>query len=228
MTDPDRGSRKRVAPEAITDDTPWRLLVAVRHTRVEKPRGICLGRTPLTLARSYLEEQREIAKELRTTGDLPGRPLAGGVIYTSPLERCRTLAGDLGVALGYPVREDSRLLEFDYGLWEGRPWEEIPREETEPWMENWQTRSPPGGESLPEMINRVQTFCEDLPGEGSALAITHEGVLRCLEHLFAHTDLDDFFRDSLPCGVIRRYRLPLPSHRLRPPPLTPGTGQTGP
>ncbi|SIQ07858.1 alpha-ribazole phosphatase [Alkalispirochaeta americana] len=187
------------------DESP--LLVAIRHTRVEKPPGMCLGRTPLPLAESYDQERKVILENLRKI------PLAGAIIHTSPLERCRILAGDLGSALGYAVQEDPQLLEFDYGLWDGRPWEDIPREETHPWMENWQTHPTPGGESLPMMIERVRAFCADLPGDTPTLAVTHEGVLRCLEYLFAGSGagagLENFFERPLPFGVIRRYPLPL-------------------
>ena len=148
-------------------------LTLVRHTKVGIPTSICYGQTDAPLAETYPEEWAEAVRKLG--GDL-GR---FSKIYSSPLQRCLLFAkryfGE--------VETDPRLMEINFGEWEGKPWEEIfALPEGKAWFADYLHATPPGGESYPEMAARVRSFYEEkVKGkEGDLLLVTHSGVFRCL------------------------------------------------
>ena len=92
-------------------------LTLVRHIQTLAPEGTCYGRSEPGLPPDHESRHRELA-----------RALAGETfhaIYSSPLRRCALLAD--AIAGGRGVTCDDRLMELDFGLWEGLPWGEIER-----------------------------------------------------------------------------------------------------
>ncbi|MDE6747219.1 MAG: histidine phosphatase family protein, partial [Oscillospiraceae bacterium] len=47
-------------------------------------------------------------------------------IYSSPLKRTISTAEAVNRHHGLPIIEDERLIEIDGGVWEGKPWAELP------------------------------------------------------------------------------------------------------
>lgn len=86
------------------------------------------------------------------------------------------LAEHLELAPNY----DGRLLELDFGDWEGRPWGDIPRSESDPWSADFVNQSPPRGECYFALQSRVVDFLEEkrLRGVSHLAIITHSGVIR--------------------------------------------------
>ena len=76
-------------------------------------------------------------------------------LVSSPLERCRRLAERIGAARGLVPVVDERLREFDFGTWEGVPWESIPRAELDAWAADFLHARPHGGESVQMLHERV-------------------------------------------------------------------------
>jgi alpha-ribazole phosphatase len=109
-------------------------------------------------------------------------PLRGATIHTSPLARCRIVADALAEAWGQaPPAPDERLLEMDFGAWEGRPWDEISRADLDRWAGDLAGFAPPGGETGAALVARVTGFwrmLELLPG--AHITITHGGPLKVL------------------------------------------------
>lgn len=145
-------------------------LTIVRHTSVGLPSGICYGQTDAPLAETYPEEWAEAVRRL---GDLSRFTK----VYCSPLTRC------LSFARKYfeEVETDARLMELDFGAFEGLSWQEIfDREDGKRWFDNYLDYPTPGGESYAQMTARVRSFYEDkIAGkEGDVLLVTHSGVLR--------------------------------------------------
>ena len=101
--------------------------------------------------------------------------------FSSPLLRARQTAGAIGLA--EPVL-DARLMEQNWGRWEGLTREEIiARDGADCYVNAGANRGgafrPPGGESTQEVLDRVAAFLRDVAaGEGDAVAVTHLGVLR--------------------------------------------------
>jgi probable phosphoglycerate mutase len=102
-------------------------------------------------------------------------------VFASPLLRARQTAEALGLAGPVP---DARLMEQNWGRWEGLTREEIiARDGADCYVKAGAHRGgafrPPGGESTQEVLDRVAAFLRDVAaGEGDAVAVTHLGVLR--------------------------------------------------
>lgn len=105
-------------------------------------------------------------------------------IVTSPLRRCADFARWFAADRGLPLRIEPRLIEYDFGAWEGRAPAEILRESPGAverfWADPWQY-PPPGGETMENFETRVQEAWGDLSIEpGPVLVVTHGGVIRLL------------------------------------------------
>jgi alpha-ribazole phosphatase len=86
----------------------------------------------------------------------------------------------LAEALGRP-RYDPRLLELDFGAWEGVAWDDVPREALDAWATDPIGFAPPEGESGAALLVRVASFARDLLGRGAdAIVVAHGGPLRLL------------------------------------------------
>ncbi|MFN3792874.1 histidine phosphatase family protein [Massilia sp.] len=145
-------------------------LVLVRHPQPEVAPGVCYGSTDISTS---IEAIAQVAASLRTAG-LPG----GLPVYASPLLRCATLAA----ALDVPVRLDARLAEMDFGAWEMRAWDAIPRAEVDAWAADLLHYRPGGGESVFDVARRVAAFRAELR-HPAALVICHAGTIRLLSAL---------------------------------------------
>lgn len=139
----------------------------IRHPRPLDTAGRCYGRLDVAA-----EAPEPAARRL-------GALLPEGIaVLASPLQRARRLAEALHAA----PRFDERLMEMDFGAWEGLPWSEIPRAEIDAWAADVFDYAPPGGESLRRMQARAVECVEgvaELAGERVAL-VTHSGVMRAL------------------------------------------------
>lgn len=139
-------------------------LYLIRHPRPLIDDGICYGRLDVAA-----EDAAALAERLR--GELPG----GLPLWSSPLRRCRELAGLLHPAPCF----DERLREMDFGAWEGRPWDAIPRAEIDAWAADVAGYAPPGGES-PAALQQRALACVGELAVPAAVVVTHAGVIRTL------------------------------------------------
>lgn len=139
----------------------------VRHPRPAVDSGVCYGQTDLGLAESPVAA----AARLRTVLPVDCR------VISSPLQRCLQLAQALSAA----AETDVRLLEMNFGDWEGRRWDDIPRQDLDAWAAAPFDHAPPGGESAMAMAARVIAFAADLAPAGQELVLVgHQGPLRVL------------------------------------------------
>lgn len=118
-----------------------------------------------------------------------------GVWYVSPLRRARQSAEALGARK--PVLEP-RLLEMDWGDWEGARLCELRAAHGDDMRRN-EARGvdfrPPGGESPREVRERIRQWLGELPGRGATvLAMTHKGVIRAAISLATGWTMHDDFR----------------------------------
>jgi probable phosphoglycerate mutase len=106
--------------------------------------------------------------------------LADAVWVTSPLQRARETAALLGRG-GCPV--DERLIEMDWGAWEGRRRDDLLAEAGARLDRNPLGRDfrPPGGESPREVAARLKPWISEIARAGRPVAaVTHRGVIRAL------------------------------------------------
>ena len=145
----------------------------MRHPAAAVAAGTCYGRLDLPLA----DPAAAAALAARLAG-------LGGAAWSSPAQRCRAVA----VALG-PHRLDARLLELDFGAWEGRPWDDVPRPALDRWAADPAGFAPPGGESGAALVARVTAFAASLP-LGDHVVVTHGGPLKVLSALLRGFPVD--------------------------------------
>ncbi|ACU61928.1 histidine phosphatase family protein [Chitinophaga pinensis] len=167
----------------------------IRHIKPDYPEGHTYGQTDVPLPADYAITHAGIIERL------PDHE----VLYSSPLTRCKLLA----TAINPNHLTDARLMELNFGDWEGRKWDEIDRKELDPWMEdyNYINSAPPNGESLMTLVNRFADFVHELkqmPYE-RALLITHAGVIRSAMYLFNNVPLQEMMMQKVEYGGIYRF-----------------------
>jgi len=106
-----------------------------------------------------------------------------GVVWTSPLSRCRAFAEAWADTHNLPVRVLDDLAERDWGLWDGLPLEDVQRQwpaELEAYLADPFHVSPPQAEPLETFRSRVQKALATVGAGGSerVLVVTHGGVIK--------------------------------------------------
>lgn len=129
--------------------------------------------------------------------------------YVSPLQRCLQTAGLLGIE---NAQIEPRLIEMDWGRWEGQTAGELktaaPGELAEREADGLDMR-PPGGESPRDVQNRVQPWLEERAKAGKEIAaITHKGVIRAIYALARGWDMARPPPEKLHWGSIHAFVLP--------------------
>lgn len=153
----------------------------VRHPRPEVPAGHCYGRSDLAANEADVE---------RVLAALANQGLPGAMpVYASPLARSAVLAQRLSPAPAF----DARLAEMDFGAWEMRSWDDIPRSEIDAWSADLLHYRPGGGESVMDVAARVAGFDADIRREGhaQALIVCHAGTMRLMHSLHLGGTLAD-------------------------------------
>lgn len=124
-------------------------------------------------------------------------------LWASDLSRARETAEIVGARVGLAPRLDPRLREANRGVWEGRLFIDVQREEPEAfaaWMRAGPAWRFPGGESLREQQDRVLAALSDVEGTGElpALAVCHGGSIRVMLCLRDPRGLDAFHTFEVP------------------------------
>jgi broad specificity phosphatase PhoE len=152
------------------------VIVFARHGQTAPNRdGLVLGRA-----------DPELTDEGRRQAELLAAALAEETvaqILTSPLRRARQTAEAIGAACGVPVAVDERLVEIDWGTWEGRPAGSLAVADVDRWRKDSAERCEadpvaPEGESLESLSRRVESFCLDTLDEGLVVAVSHVSPIK--------------------------------------------------
>jgi alpha-ribazole phosphatase len=174
-------------------------ITLIRHTKVETEQGICYGKSNVSLAQSFEIELHEIANKIQGIGF--------DVIYSSPLLRCRELAENL--FCDKEVNYDDRLMEMDFGQWEGQKWDDIfNTEEGKVFFSDYVNTICPGGESYTALIERIKAFYLEIKTKhkGNKIAIvTHGGSIRAFMHILEDVPPEETFEKSINFGEVLRF-----------------------
>lgn len=123
-------------------------------------------------------------------------------LWASPAARCRPAALALAVQSGTRPVFDSRLLELDFGAWEGQPWSHIPRAALDRWALNPLGFAAPGGETGAALIARVTQFHAQLRSQNeNCIVVAHAGPLKLLRALLESRP-PDLLAPSPPIGSV--------------------------
>lgn len=164
-------------------------LLAIRHGETDwNAAGRMQGRADRPLSNAGREK-------LRAARLPPG--WEGATCVASPLVRAMETARLLGLE---PTPEP-RLIEMDWGAWEGRTLRQLRAEEGEAMVEN-EARGldfrPTGGESPRDVQTRLRPWLAALTAP--TVAVTHKGVLRALYALATGWDMKAKPADKLLAG----------------------------
>jgi len=146
-------------------------LVLVRHGESEYiVQGRFQGQADTPLTARGLRQAELVAGRLAAPHARPALPLPSGLpheLVHSPLTRTRQTAQAIAAAVGAPLtlRPDPGFLEIGQGEWEGLHRDEITTHYAET-LATWRRRPTdawaPGGESLPEVADRVRPALQAL------------------------------------------------------------------
>ena len=152
-------------------ETPWNV-----ENRVS-------GRTDVPLTEKGVEQARLLAHSAMGKGI--------EVILSSPLLRARQTAQAVSEAIGVPIELDERLIELDFGSFEGGP-------RSDPEFQYIRAQFPtryPGGESAFQLCHRVYSCLEDVKRKyagKTVLLVCHGGVCRMVRSYFMDLTNDEY------------------------------------
>jgi alpha-ribazole phosphatase len=162
----------------------------VRHTVPLVAAGTCYGASDVPVIEAdFAQALPELHAQLPHNARL----------ITSPLTRCARLAQALCDAAPHrTLQADARLVEMNFGRWEGVLWDDVPREELDAWAANFTHYTGHGGESVAQLSKRVlqawaEHSVEALHDEKPLVLITHAGPMRAIH---AHSQGYEIAPDS--------------------------------
>lgn len=161
----------------------------IRHTSLDVTGAIAYGHSDLPVSSRFEEEAAVIKKELDQRHY--------DMVFTSPLSR----AYDLCKYCGYSdAVVDPRLMERNFGEWEMKPWEEVyaimaKHPESHLYGDRLELMSPPGGESVEELTNRVLEFVDDVRMKRwrRVAVFCHGGVINSARYWHGEVELNHLF-----------------------------------
>ena len=169
-------------------------ILLIRHTTPEVEKGICYGQLDLDVTANFKQEASDIAQSI--SGFNPD------AVFSSPLQRCRKLANHLFPNISIDI--DERIMEMNFGQWEGQKWEGIERFTMEQWSNDFLNQSPPDGEKFSELLARTNDFFEYLENSDKKYlaVVTHSGVIRSALHKYLAIPPNKIFNLDLHYGCI--------------------------
>ncbi len=162
------------------------------------------GRADLSLTEKGIKQAEAVYDQLiNVTFD---------AIYSSPLQRAYVTAQI--VSGEKEVVKDDRLIEVDFGNWEGKPKEQFIEEDKELWN-NWiidpsVTKAGGTGETALEVIERADDFFRTLQTEyktGKILVVAHNGINRFYLAYKLGMNLKDYRKLTVQNSTVSMFQL---------------------
>ena len=169
------------------------MILVVRHGETEwNAVNKVLGRTDIPLNNKGMEQAYELARSLKD--------LKIDIFLCSPLCRARQTADAISNETGIRYKIDDRLIEQDFGKFEGvnrfdGGYQEAKRE----YFARY-----PGGESYFDLAARVFPLLKELEG-ANALLVTHGGICRMIRNYFEDMGNEEFVKFSQGNCEVRTY-----------------------
>ena len=169
------------------------MIYVVRHGETEwNAINKVLGRTDIPLNDRGIEQAEEMARSLKD--------IKIDVFLCSPLSRARQTADAISGETGMPYKTDDRLIEHDFGIFEGvNRFDEGYQNAKREYFVRY-----PGGESFFDLAARVYPLIKELEGK-NALLVTHGGICRIIRSYFEDMGNEEFVQFSQGNCEIRMY-----------------------
>ena len=168
-------------------------LILIRHPKTVVPNGTCYGATDVEPAPERLASD--------ATRLAPLLPRDARVI-ASPQQRAHRLAAHFG-----EPTTDARLVEMNFGDWEMRRWDDLPRQEIDAWASDLCGYRPPNGETLQEVAVRTIDWGESQPRDRTVVAVAHGGPWRALTAYLLGIPLEHSTRVEIEWGGRALFRI---------------------
>lgn len=151
------------------------MLILARHGQTDaNAHGLLQGRSDLALNQVGIEQAQALGEFLRARyGSSIER------LYCSPLRRAVETAEIIARSIGCEPVLDERLIEVSYGQWEGVPFKDVPGSAANAWRTD-ATFSPPDGESLEQVSQRVAPLLSEWLGGTPVVAVSHVSPIKAL------------------------------------------------
>lgn len=174
----------------------------VRHAKPTLS-GVCYGHCDVPVELAAADAARLIVLQWEQAG-LQRPP----ELWSSPWARAHCVATELAQHWRVSCHVDARLSELCFGVWEGREYAEIARNDAarwQHWTENYEQLAPPNGETVAQLRARVaEWLAERRPGSAPVLAITHAGVVRTARAVIKHLPYSAVVGDGVPYLQLER------------------------
>jgi alpha-ribazole phosphatase len=152
-------------------------LWVVRHAQPLIAPGTCYGALDVAADTGATQQAAQALAEV-----LP----QAATVRCSTLQRCELLAQYLcGLRPDLVLKSEPRLVEMNFGVYEGTAWADIPKEALDAWTADFWHHRFGGAESLAALIARVNGVWEEDCGRATEVKppndsvwITHAGVAR--------------------------------------------------
>lgn len=173
------------------------MIYVVRHGQTEwNALNKVLGRTDIPLDPNGIGQARELARTMKEIKDLKIDRF-----LSSPLSRARQTADIISAAIGLGYAVDDRLIEQDFGTFEGA---DRHAAEYQNAKRQFFTRFP-GGESYFDMAARVFPLIRESEGM-NVLLVTHGGICRIIRSYFEDLGNEEFVQFSQGNCELRVYQ----------------------
>ena len=177
------------------------ILWTFRHTKPYNPNDVCYGRLDFDVSDTFPEESDSAISDFLKQNAHPTQ------MFSSPLLRCIRLAEKLSKETGLPFQKEDRLIELNFGSWEGEKLSKVPRNEMAAWQKDLRGYRFTNGESFHDVDKRVESFLDTLDDNGEYLWVTHAGVIAALQH-FACGLADEIFVEGMfSYAMVSRFEL---------------------
>lgn len=128
------------------------------------------------------------------------------LIIASPLQRAVDTAKAVSEACGAPIITDGRLIEQDYGIFEGKDRKD-PGFQANKRLFAYRY---PQGESMMQLAGRVYGLLEDVKGkyaDKTVLLVCHNGICRVIHSYFCDMTNEEFATFSMENAALAQYEL---------------------
>lgn len=181
-------------------------LILVRHGETAmNVSGVYCGWSDSCLTDKGLLHAKEASVKLKTE--------KLDIIISSDLSRTVKTADIIGEFHKADRIQMNTLREIHFGLWEGLSYNDISEtypKESELWKTDWMAYSPPEGESLLQMYNRVTNAVLAVINkheDETILIVTHGGCIRAILAFLIGRGIEDFWKYKISNGLITRVEI---------------------
>jgi len=174
-------------------------IFSARHGETEWNRlnKIC-GRTDIPLTEKGIAQAEAMAEKIKNQEI--------HLIFASPMIRAVQTAQAAAKACGVEIIIDERLIEQDYGIYEGMD------RRSEAFLDNKRNFAYryPGGESMMQVAARVYSFIDEIKEkykDKNILLVSHGGVCRVINTYFCDVTNEEYFNFCQPNAEAIEYEL---------------------